>query len=446
MNIVENITLTPKQQEILDILNKWSFNLDERTIALAGAAGTGKTTLIAELVNVLKDKIKLCVAAPTHKARKVIESKVTCDTTTIQSLLGLRPNTELHNFDPNNILFEILSEEKIRFYKLIIIDESSMINSDLFRLLNEKAIQYNCKIIYTGDQYQLPPVKETISKCFKPTETHKVLILNDIIRQKDGNPVLGLLDAVREEIINKTYNFNRIAALLTTKVNSKDEGLFVYRKEDKARKDQFTSLLLSYYTENRDVRFLAWTNKMITVWNKFIKDEINPSEEYIAVNDLLLGYSTVTYKDEVILFNSEEYKVIDVKCLDNSFIDYKNYYVVVENSLKQKSDIIISEPCEAFFKNLKVVTDNAKINNKWVDYFKFKSNHLSIKDYDDGKFKAKKDIDFGYGLTIHKSQGSTYENVFVHLSDIRRNPNESEMFKLMYVAFTRCSKQLHILV
>ena len=54
------------------------------------------------------------------------------------------------------------------------------------------------------------------------------------------------------------------------------------------------------------------------------------------------------------------------------------------------------------------------------------------------------EIDYGYVLTVHKSQGSTYDNVYVEYSNILSNSKELEKHKLLYTAITRCINKLHI--
>ena len=50
-----------------------------------------------------------------------------------------------------------------------------------------------------------------------------------------------------------------------------------------------------------------------------------------------------------------------------------------------------------------------------------------------------------YAMTVHCSQGSTFENVMVDVNDIKRNSKTKEMLQLMYVACTRPSKALVLL-
>jgi len=54
------------------------------------------------------------------------------------------------------------------------------------------------------------------------------------------------------------------------------------------------------------------------------------------------------------------------------------------------------------------------------------------------------EIDYGYALTVHKSQGSTYDDVYIEYDNILSNTRETEKLKLLYTAITRSSNKLHI--
>jgi hypothetical protein len=53
---------------------------------------------------------------------------------------------------------------------------------------------------------------------------------------------------------------------------------------------------------------------------------------------------------------------------------------------------------------------------------------------------------FGYSITTHKAQGSTFRNIFVDASDILNNSNENEAMRCIYTAHTRGSNEIHVLV
>ena len=147
---------TNGQQEALTLLSEWEkldiyANPDDSIFTLSGAAGTGKTTVVQEIINMFKNKYKIIVSAPTHKAKEVIGEITNLRAETIHSLLGLRPNIDLETFDPNNPTYQQLVEERISSADIHIIDECSMINKELFKMLIKKAILYKKRIIFIGE-------------------------------------------------------------------------------------------------------------------------------------------------------------------------------------------------------------------------------------------------------------------------------------------------------
>ena len=55
-------------------------------------------------------------------------------------------------------------------------------------------------------------------------------------------------------------------------------------------------------------------------------------------------------------------------------------------------------------------------------------------------------LNYGYCITVHKSQGSTFENVYIDMGDIFKNKREEETMKCLYTAITRTSRTLKLLL
>ena len=78
-----------------------------------------------------------------------------------------------------------------------------MINSDLYEFIKEKAKIRQCKVIYTGDDKQLYPVKE--KKLSKPFQCNHQYYLSKVYRQQENNPLLDILNTLRDHSIKQFY-------------------------------------------------------------------------------------------------------------------------------------------------------------------------------------------------------------------------------------------------
>lgn len=142
------VDYTTDQLQILEKAYAWGNGSSLKPFTISGFAGTGKTTVTRDIVRNLNGTI--AVTAPTHKAVRIASSQIDREGRTIQKLLGLRPNTDLEHFDVNNPQFDPLATPTIKDYKYVIVDEASMINKGLYKLLLSESAQYGTKIIFVG--------------------------------------------------------------------------------------------------------------------------------------------------------------------------------------------------------------------------------------------------------------------------------------------------------
>lgn len=454
--VKKEIQLNESQSIVLQGLIDWSHTIGKENLfaTLKGSAGTGKTTITKEFIDKCKFKYGIVVSAPTHKAKKVIERATNLKSFTIQKLLGLRPNTDLDDFNINFPQFDSGAESEIQYYKMLIIDESSMLNTDLFELICKEASRYNVKVLFIGDELQLPPVNEIASKAI--TDISIMFNLTVIVRQKDTNPLADLLIALRNDILNSTNTFEQLLIETPNNINENEEGYLSLNPTEFQIKmrEEFNS---QSYRDNKDYcKYTAWTNSSIAGSNKAIRGYLTESQEILVKDDVLMGYKTITDMYEgTFITNSEEYIVDKVeKHINNFMIDGYNvvlkYWDYEANAFIQTRTLFIVNPTDYinFMKQHNDILEKAtKWKGKaWKDYYNFKNYNLLISDILDknGKLLVKKDIDYGYGITVHKTQGSTYENIFVNIKNIRGNKNIIERKKLIYVAMSRCTKKAYI--
>ena len=112
---------------------------DKLCYSLIGYAGTGKSTLIKEIIDYLeKEWINYILCAPTHKAKVVLERFTNREGVTLHKLLSLSPNIEILNLDFRELQFSMGNKPLFPYKGVIICDESSMVNDELFKMLEEK--------------------------------------------------------------------------------------------------------------------------------------------------------------------------------------------------------------------------------------------------------------------------------------------------------------------
>jgi len=195
MNAVKTktVSLTADQQNAVELIEEWFFNLDNRIFVLCGFAGTGKTFLIDYIVRKLGLVAGESAAfvAPTGKAASVL-IRSGAPASTVHSLI-YTPEEDIE-VDENG---EIIAEHFTRFVKkekidskikLIVVDETSMVPDDVLKDL----LSYGVKCLFCGDPAQLPPVDGRNSLLQMPCAT-----LRQIVRQEQDNPIVRLAEMVR---------------------------------------------------------------------------------------------------------------------------------------------------------------------------------------------------------------------------------------------------------
>ena len=160
------------------------------------------------------------------KAKKVISNITNREGVTLHSLLGLRPDLDLDDFNPNDPQFSPIVPPKISDFDWVIIDEASMINSDLFELVKKTVKGMGTKVLFMGDPAQIPPIGEKESVVFFD-ESIEIHWLTKIERQTNNNPLLTVYDTLRNNLTLLNGGFKRI-----TNINENGDGILFI--DDKA--------------------------------------------------------------------------------------------------------------------------------------------------------------------------------------------------------------------
>jgi exodeoxyribonuclease-5 len=468
--IVDVDVLNSDQREAFEELRDFICDRDDENVfVLKGWAGTGKTFCISVLVRYILEVVhpksawyKIAVTGPTNKSVRVIKKtsnlknpRVTFQT--IHKLLGL---TEKITNDGQQVF---VNQEKnfkpqITSIKLLIIDEVSMLNDELFH----EVLKYRdkLKIICMGDPAQIPPVGKPDCIPFRDelADTYgiKTLQLKKIMRQKEGNAIIESSVKIRKDLWSEK---NPVAPV--TSLNTDGEGVEFLNLNDSDTRRGFSEILSKYFrsdefkNDSEYCKIIAWRNKTVTSMNNVVRRIIFGEEESrtkILVGEKLIANTPIIIQGNLILFNTnDEFSVESTKIKEKNMV-LKTFSPVVEVKLKfydavvtylndddeiEKTSIeILHEDSEIEFTKIANLLKLKAIEKKgrdrsWIDYYDFLRNFA--------------DVNFGYSITCHKSQGSTYNTTFVLEDDINQNYNIVERNRILYTSYTRSSKKLYVL-
>lgn len=385
---------------------------------LTGSAGSGKTTLMQVLAAEYAER-GLVLSAPTHKAvavlsRKLRAASVEVPCVTLHSLLSLRPKIDGHRQ-----VFERLRNAKAVKAKIVVIDECSMVGTDLMEHIRNYL--KHCVVIFVGDPAQLPPVGEKSSETFDlRAKSH----LDTIIRQDAGNPILDAADIIRQSQggkVNWTW---------CRSVNAKPIGVYVPRDSDGWLKRAFTSP--EFAADADTFRYLAWTNARVADVNSKVRRWLygdNIPTPFVPGERALLR-APVIIDDEILLHTNEEAVVMSIRGDKVSVLNGEAIIPSWHIVLKSDEDIEIAVNSVRDGMIYDRVINQLVKEKDWRSYHEVREQFAQLQSI--------------YAMTIHNSQGSTLRNVFVDVGEIRRWARSDllESQRAAYVAVTRASHAL----
>lgn len=376
-------------------------------VFIGGYAGTGKTTTMRGLLEHYGPE-KLLFLAPTGKACQVLRSKMPeADVRTIHSALYVPEEISKEELALLKELAEEGDEDAQRAYdrykkfnvdfhlkskldlksKIVIVDEASMVQTREF----DNLLDACSRIAFIGDPAQLPPVNSP--SILPDTIGEYDAFLTDVHRAALESPITRLAMAVRENepIRWKEYICDDIAFL--------DANVSVDERIDKAAS---ANQILVYTNNNR--RYLNNRIRM-KLYGKDL-DEIHEGEKVIVTKTAYYNGNVLAVNGDMATVASTDQTVIGRVELD--FIDSNRYCGPV-----------------------------------WQQY----NDRLLRRrpSFDDGgKDKSRLELDYAYAITIHKSQGSEWDDVAL-LTDYRFNQSVDMKRKLMYTAITRAKNRLTVI-
>lgn len=395
---VGNIKLSSKQKEAIQTVNS------NNVVIITGGPGTGKTTIIKNVIEIYKThgkKVVLC--APTGRAAKRMTEMTGEEAKTLHRLLEIGKIEKENEFTIMN--YEVAPIDA----DVIIVDEASMVDIYLMNyLLN--GIYQGTKLILVGDTDQLPSVGPgSVLKDIINSERIKTIFLDEIFRQ-----------AAQSKIIVNSHRVNDGEYFLEKEEQKdlKDDFFYIKEKSQDVMLAQLISLCkgrlenFGNYNFFENIQILSPTKKGILgtkELNKKLQEELNPSDD--KKNEKKVGD---------IIFREGD-RVMQVK---NNYDIYWEKGNTLSLNYETGTGIFNGEigkivKIDFINKQIKILFDDEK--EAWY------------------AFSDMDQIEHAYAITVHKAQGSEFDVVIVVVTQssamlLTRN--------LLYTGLTRAKKLL----
>jgi|WetSurMetagenome_2_1015567.scaffolds.fasta_scaffold01672_17 exodeoxyribonuclease V len=405
-----------------EALNKFKIftESEKQNFILSGYAGTGKSTIVKEFIDYIKNEI-------------IENNEIACICFTGKAALNMRlksqyPAFTIHKFiyEYENLdtrLFENTKEEQLKLIEaqeLRQIIECDYLFIDEYSLLTKKIIddiltiaRYK-KIIWVGDNAQLEPFTKIQNDIVKLEEylnkkDYITTLLSSIHRQNGDNPILDLANKVR----NGDTELKEINL----------DGVNIWKKPFKELKFTIDTL------DNMIV--LCYKNITRYAANKCIRKKLKISSVFPIVNEKMI---VIKNNKRHRIFNGQIVYIKEIDTTPSSFYGLKYMRCVLDDGIDEIESEIWVNPFER-------PNDNNKYNFDVKDYYNSEDEY--IKEEIIKKFYELVHLDFGYCITIHKSQGSEWDNVILYFPDLLGY--RGNLSRILYTAITRASKKLLIL-
>lgn len=382
------IILTQVQEQAVSSILDFMLDTDpaNNRYVLTGIAGSGKTTIIKEVVNQYKLITKLekgiddkfipftfIFTAMTNIASSVL-ANVVGNSRTLHNYLGLFPNMYALKVKPSP-------------YDFIIIDESSMLDDTLLTTISP----LTNKILFIGDSTQLPPVGLNHSPVFY--QDYPTTELTHSIRQS-SNTSVGIYCSQLQDYIRGNSDFPKLTCT---------NDIIHLSATD------FENQIINNIQTNSKV--LSLSNKTSMRYAKLISNSLTNTDIAIGDKVNVNSYHPQLSKQEIYtIHNLKASTSLGMKGYTVT-LGFNNTFFTPFNTTKYKA----KERSVAFNPEARTV-----FKNSWID------------------------IRHTYSSTIHKAQGSTYEDVYLDLNDFKYLKAQKELARLLYVAFSRATNKIYL--
>ena len=361
-------------------------SLENKFNIITGGPGTGKTTIIKGIVESYKQiekitddrlSLEMVLLAPTGRAARRIMESTNFRAQTIHKFL---------KWDKEADTFQINKYNKSKA-KIVIVDESSMIDIFLFNSLLD-GLEDDVRLILVGDYNQLPSVLPgQILKDLIDSEVLPVIKLNELYRQKEDSYIINLASLVKDGFVTDDFTDKR-----------SDYNFIITNKEQ--------------------------INNIIC---ELCKKALEKGYDYNQIQVLVPMYKGINGIDNL---NNKLQEIFNPKSKNKDEFVYNDTIFREGDKVLQTKNI----------SELEISNGDIGV----IDSITHTVNNVSAVINFDGvivEFNKKnfEDLTLGYAISIHKSQGSEFELVIMPMDTSYRRMLYR---KLLYTGITRAKKSL----
>lgn len=434
----------PEQVTALNAMADFVDNPDKKVMTLSGYAGTGKTSLMEMFADMMKKRRKpVLFSASTNKAAGELGKRVNkkgYKAKTLNKIFGIAvENDSTKAYDTRNLISKIHDNKLVHYGDTVIIDEASMINELNYDTIMNIAAEFDLKIIFVGDNGQLAPVKEKdVSKVFRDKGIDVVTLYK--VERTGDNAILKEATRSRD---GENFSYK-------SSFNNRGQGVAFISDKHKKNVNAVIDHFAKGLKDNPDYfRILAYTNAAVARYNEYVRHLFGYDDAIPRVGEPMMGYTNWGYNyGEYRLVNSESYKVTAVGSpvtitrklvgvsgylnitveaipitLEDSAGKVDTYNLIDVKRNDQNKDVTarLAEEKDKLWKVANRLHGHKKgevirkINA--IEDFLFVNDEIKSSD---GRRLQDKVIDFGYAMTTHKSQGSTFTHVLIDDVDIAK--------------------------
>lgn len=428
-------TPTAEQSRVLSELIAFANPAsDADAFLLTGAAGTGKTSLVQALTAHMQARdMPFRIAAPTARAAQVISSKTGVEARTLHSLIYIAE--PLPNGPGVSLTLKDIQLDRPVLY---IVDEASMISdemsdsdffvstepvlSDFVRFM--RAAHPQCKVLFLGDAYQLPPVGSLTSPALDAEYLRRHLQLRvreaeltQVLRQREGSVILDNAAALRE-----CFRSGRPFQMLQCEhVASPDEAVRSYvERFDPIRTDAVT--------------LIALTNKDVNRLNAQVRQRLGLAGAPLSMGDVVT-LDANRWSHTGSLFRGET-GIVEAVGPEESFAGLRFAAVTVLFDPAGRRQRVQALTLLDVLESEKGGLDKTVENRLYAEVMRTNVVFRRSKDPADDPYLSALRLRYGYALTGHKAQGGEWDCVILHPY------YRKDDYRWLYTALTRARKEL----